>query len=322
MKRVIALAIVLTLLLTLTAGAFAAKNYTYTLTFSTGRQGTFQSGAVRVSGKGDYKITESDNKITVTGLQLNDVVTFRKENVTVTADDRYYVRGIRESGKDNNTIGMEAIIVRGDQDYVVGYGIKGNMTQYTVKFEDADGKQLAEPHTYYGNVGDMPVVAYLYIDGYTPQAYNLSKVLSEKAENNVLTFVYNRIPANAPTPTTRPQQPTTRPSQATNPGDEPTEPTEPVETTEGGETEPTTEPENPENPDETEPTVPAVTDPTEPSELVIITDPEIPLDPGQNPGGNGSGSTSWVLWTAGGVGLLVILLAMIYFILRKKRKKA
>ncbi len=61
---------------------------------------------------------------------------------------------------------------------------------YTVQYKDADGNELAESQTFYGNVGDKPVVAYRYIENYVPQALALTKTLSENAAENVFTFTY------------------------------------------------------------------------------------------------------------------------------------
>ena len=61
---------------------------------------------------------------------------------------------------------------------------------YTVNYEDEDGNTLAPSQTYYGNVGDKPVVAYLYIENYLPEALALTKTLSADASENVFTFVY------------------------------------------------------------------------------------------------------------------------------------
>lgn len=57
---------------------------------------------------------------------------------------------------------------------------------------DTDGNKLAESRTYYGNVGDEPVIAYLYIDGYIPDSYNQTGKLSSNASENVFNFVYSR----------------------------------------------------------------------------------------------------------------------------------
>ncbi len=80
--------------------------------------------------------------------------------------------------------------VTGDQEYVVAYGIKGNQVAYTINYQDANGNKLADSQTFYGNVGDKPVVAYTYIDGYTPEYRNLTKTLSANAAENVFTFQY------------------------------------------------------------------------------------------------------------------------------------
>ena len=138
-----------------------------------------------------------------------------------------------------------------DQDYVVAYGIKGATVAYTVNYLDEDGNALAPSETYYGNVGDKPVVAYLYIEGYQPQAYNLGKTLVEDATQNVFSFIYapitvdrvvNRVvntvtvPVPAPEepappqPTVQPQAPV--PVQTQGPQEDvpaPEETTEPVE---------------------------------------------------------------------------------------------
>lgn len=64
------------------------------------------------------------------------------------------------------------------------------MVAYTVNYQDADGNELAPSQQFYGNVGDKPVVAYRYIDGYIPQAAALTKTLSSNEAENVFTFVY------------------------------------------------------------------------------------------------------------------------------------
>ena len=67
--------------------------------------------------------------------------------VTLNNSDKYYVKGLRKSGRDNSeTDELEAsrysVTVKGDADYVVAYGIKGNQVAYTVNYQDADGKEL------------------------------------------------------------------------------------------------------------------------------------------------------------------------------------
>ena len=122
--------------------------------------------------------------------------------ITLKDRGKYYILGIRESGKDNNTVYYTAFTVEGDKDYVIAYGILGDAVAYTINYEDEDGNRLAPSETYYGNVGDRPVVSYLYIEGYQPQAYNLIGRLSENAADNVFTFVYSRVEPGEPTTTT------------------------------------------------------------------------------------------------------------------------
>ncbi|MCR2019592.1 hypothetical protein NSB04_07520, partial [Blautia pseudococcoides] len=106
---------------------------------------------------------------------------------------KYYVKGVRISGRDNNSLETSAFHVNGDRDFVVAYGIQGDMVGYTVNYHDADGNELAPSRTYYGNVGDKPVVAYLYMENYTPQALALTKTLVSNEAENVFTFVYSPV---------------------------------------------------------------------------------------------------------------------------------
>ena len=64
------------------------------------------------------------------------------------------------------------------------------MVAYTVNYQDASGNSLAESQTFYGNVGDKPVVAYRYVENYIPDALALTKTLSDNESENVFTFTY------------------------------------------------------------------------------------------------------------------------------------
>lgn len=148
--------------------------YTYKVTLSAGNKGT-------INGQ---------NKIEQTNIASGSTVTFNLNDIQVT-DDKYYVKGIRLSGRDNNeTLADPSFTVDKDADYVVAYGIKGNMVAYTVNYQDASGKSLAESQTFYGNIGDKPVVAYRYIENYIPDALALTKTLSDNESENVFTFTY------------------------------------------------------------------------------------------------------------------------------------
>ena len=146
-KILLALLLALALLGSLTAMA-AGSPYTYTVRIYSGGQGLIDGREVVV-----YE-----------GLQYGDRVTFSLRSVTLTDDSKYYVRGIRESGKDNNTVGVTSFPVTRDQDYVVAYGILGDAVAYTVRYVDRNGNELAPSETYYGNVGDKPVVVVWQLD--------------------------------------------------------------------------------------------------------------------------------------------------------------
>ena len=155
-----------------------AAGYTYTIRFYAGQQGVFSDGR---------------DVIVYSGLSYGSVVSFYPGSVVLQDGGKYYVKGIRESGKDNNTVAASAFTVTGDRDYVVAYGLRGDTVAYTVNYVDIGGNLLAPSDTYYGNVGDKPVVSFAYIDGYQPQAYNLTKTLVQNEAENVFTFFYTPI---------------------------------------------------------------------------------------------------------------------------------
>ena len=93
---------------TASINVMAAEPYTYTVTLSAGNKGT-------INGQ---------NKIEVANLSSGSTVTFNLNDIQVT-DDKYYVKGIRLSGRDNNeTLAAPSFTVDKDADYVVAYGIK------------------------------------------------------------------------------------------------------------------------------------------------------------------------------------------------------
>ena len=163
-----------------------AKEYTYTVTLYAGKEGTFADGS---------------SEVKITGLKTGDVVSFAGQigGVQLKDSGKYYVKGVRESGKDNNTVSAPAFTVDSDREYVVAYGIKGDMVSYTVNYQDESGNALRQSEKFYGVVGDKPVVAFQYIDGYQPQAYNLTKTLNSNEADNVFTFTYKKIASGSDT---------------------------------------------------------------------------------------------------------------------------
>lgn len=170
-----------------------AEPYTYTVTFDAGNQGnlTGTEGISVQSASAEVRL--EGGRIVVSGLNAEDVVSFDAQAGAVSMNDssKYYVKGVRQSGRDNNEMVSSSFRVEGDADYVVAYGIQGNMVSYTVNYRDEDGNELAPSRTYYGNVGDKPVVAHIYVEGYAPQALALTKTLSANEAENVFTFEYS-----------------------------------------------------------------------------------------------------------------------------------
>lgn len=175
--------------------------YTYTVTFYPGNNGTFDEGkAPTVVSNGNVSVQVSKDKIVVSGLEYGDQVGLNAQSsVVLSADSKYYAKGIRLSGRDNGSVANSVFAVTGDADYVVAYGIKGAMTSYSVRYQDAQGNTLLVEDVFYGNVGDKPVVAYKYVEGYTPQVIGFTKTLSENEADNVFTFVYSQVPTTAGT---------------------------------------------------------------------------------------------------------------------------
>jgi len=299
------------LLLVMAAPAFAAK-YTYTVRVFAGAQGTVDGGEV----------------VTFSDLKYGDRVTFDINRVALHNDSKYYVRGIRESGRDNATVAAPSILVTGDIDYVVAYGIRGSTVAYTVNYQDVEGNTLLPSETYYGNVGDKPVVAFRYVEGYQPKAYNLTKTLSENAADNIFTFYYTRIDAGiaAPGATPAPAVPGTQPAPeipSTEPGTGPVPalPGTSPDTSTGSGTGTSTGG----MPDTTEPgtNVPDEDTPQGPAEIQDLDENPVPLAPGadlpgdETPEEPGMPLAARIAIAVGGAALLIA--AVLLFFLRKKK---
>lgn len=280
---------------------FAAEEYTYRVTFYAGVQGAFsEEASLSVTGS-DYTVVREADKIVISGLKANDVISFDVAEgsgaMDMAADSKYYVQGIRKSGRDNDSVSASAFRVTEDQDYVVAYGIKGNLTSYTVNYVDAEGNALADAATYYGNVGDKPIVAYKYIEGYLPQAYGITKTLSDNTAENVFIFVYSRIETET---VVVPGEGSGAGTGDDNPGGTGTE--------EPGEDEPGTpdEPSTPDTPDE----------PSTPDEPEDIIDEDE-----ETPTGNidlNEGTVTMITGIAIGVIALIALILLIVFAKKKR----
>lgn len=170
------------------------------------------------------------------GLHYGETVTVAVDPDAVN-DEKYYAKGLKDSGMDNNHpesdfaedhylttdgAGNWTITVTKDQDFVVAYGLEGSAVGYTVNYQSAAGAPIAQSSTYYGSIGDMPVISYLYVDGYTPREYTLSRPLSANEAENVFTFVYDAIVVPQPEPETEAPAPTPTPEPEPTPEPTPT----------------------------------------------------------------------------------------------------
>ena len=124
-----------------------------------------------------------------------DVITFSVNDVKVNDDvkDKYVVRGFKLAGHDNDETSYSPQITfngGGDVSYVVSYRIPGDMVAYKVNYVTSDGNALGSD-TFYGMVGDKPVVSFKYFEGYLPNVYNQAKTLSRDGDNS-FTFTYTK----------------------------------------------------------------------------------------------------------------------------------
>lgn len=194
--------------------ARAADEPTYTLRVLGGLHGSV-SGTIATTSDGNeltgeeiaggYKYTVPANKWVTLHYGENGRVVLNSED-----GGRYYVRGVRLSGADNSdtTLNSATFQMTEDKDYVIAYGVMGDMVDYVVRYQDAAGNTLLPNSTLSGKIGDRPVVPYQPVAGYLPQAYNLTRTLVDPdstdyvaGESNIFTFVYTPIPENVTTET-------------------------------------------------------------------------------------------------------------------------
>lgn len=172
------------------AAAAPADPTTYTVRLYAGNRGLVNDGA----------------SFEWTGVPYGSDLELTGARVAVT-DPKYYVKGIRPAGLDNvkdvryvgqvddRGFATGSVRVTEDADYVLAYGIMANRVGYTVRYVDAGGFTIAPSATYFGDVGDTPATTAVYVEGYVPDAYEISKTLGEDEAENVITFTYTRVAA-------------------------------------------------------------------------------------------------------------------------------
>ena len=251
------------MLLNMGQSAYAAQDeeYTYTVRLFAGNQGELQNAGITASRNGagnpaGVTVTYDKDQATVKGLKYGDTVYVNYQDAASVTGERYYVRGVRRSGRDNSEATESTFQVASDRDYVIAYGIKGDMVSYTVNYVNAAGEEMLPSDTYYGNPGEQQYVSARYVDGYQPQSYNLVKTLVSNEAENVFDFIYTPVPEGttpepAPTPTPTPAA-TTPAAPATTTPAAPAAAT-PATATPAATTPAATTPEVPATPAETEP---------------------------------------------------------------------
>ena len=168
------------------ASAFA-DDYTYEIRVWDGNQGN-------VTALGEGADNSAGPYATITGIEYGDYVVLHNRFDVAMGDNKYYQKGYRVSGTDNQKDGgsnlVDGVTVTEDMDFVVAYGMVGDQASYTLRFvEYGTGRELAAPVTRYGNKGDRPVVAFEYIDGYRPRYRNITGTLGDEGTND-WTFEY------------------------------------------------------------------------------------------------------------------------------------
>ena len=186
-KQILALLFAAVMMIT-TGTRTKAEPYKYKVTLLSGLYGTVGGGTkveFEVPYNGNISFGNDGENVTVTSGETIYTVA-----VNTDADSsRFYCKGFHVSGIETVLNGPQTITE--DTVYVAAYGMKGRSVAYTARFVDAAGNTLAAEKTYYGNVGDKPVITCVYIEGYAPNAIALTKTLVADASKNIFTFTYH-----------------------------------------------------------------------------------------------------------------------------------
>ena len=171
------------------------ESYEYTVIFHAGNQGTFLPGQEPDVESSTASIRVSPAEIQITNLRYGDRIYFRTaDSIRTKNGDKYCCKGIRLSGRDNEETAPESFSVKEDLEFTAVYGIRREPVAYTLQFQDQSGNTLRPSRICYGAEGEKPAAACLYIAGYRPQSYNLTKTLRKSPNENVFTFLYTPIP--------------------------------------------------------------------------------------------------------------------------------
>ena len=195
--------------------AFAGPIKEYTVRVYAGNEGT-------VNGKSVDQTTVSATTPSQDPGRVNLRTQFPAE---VNDNSKYYVKGYRISGKDSNDQSFENnhvsysddssymndpydglvadVPITESTDFIVAYGVRGNMENVTIRFVVQGTGQELGTRTVEGKVGDRIVEGYEYFDNYRPLYRNITgtvKDSSTDANANVWTLEY--VPVTSATSTT------------------------------------------------------------------------------------------------------------------------
>ena len=198
-RRVFALLLLLCLVLSLQIVASAAAKDEYVVRLYIGAQGSYSGGSY------GYKIVKRGDTCSLTDIF---------GAVTLPANSKYYVKSIRESGKEEDHE-LAITNVQKDQDYVVTYGIRRDTVKYRVHYVNANtGAELSNsPSQWFAaNRDDIVYVAYVEYSGMQPDAYNRVAQLNDDSsimttDRDTFEFYFRYQPV--PTPSSGTTTPTT-----------------------------------------------------------------------------------------------------------------
>ena len=202
-KRIGCSFLILALMLSfiITNPIIAKADYTYRINIVLGGTGEenasfindWGAGLSVASEKAVVKISGDKTVITIEGLDYNDEIIINPKSIvainkTEDSYSKYYVKGIRRSGADAAPT-KSAFVVTQDDSYVIAYGV-GATVPYTVSYKDVGGNKLLETETFYAAEGEEIYIPYRYVDGYTPNTYNLH--CSSVKANQAFEFIYTK----------------------------------------------------------------------------------------------------------------------------------
>jgi len=190
--------------------AYAGPIKQYTVRVYGGNQGTVNGKSVdqtTVTAKGGSEEPERINLKTQFPAKEND-------------SSKYYVKGYRIAGKDSNEQSFENnhisyaeddsymndpydglvadVPITESTDFIVAYGVRGDMQDVTIRFVVQGTGQELGTRTVEGKVGDRIVEGYEYFEGYRPLYRNITGTVRDASTDpnaNVWTLEY--VPATS-----------------------------------------------------------------------------------------------------------------------------